>query len=178
MITSLPGFFPLLKCSCCSPVQSWRLGCICTVRAVKSCGFSEVGLFTGNGPEFYLFVLLKNYVISAERPVKDKVNIPVNSELRQVTKILKYYQIFKCNIQMFCKDLVSCICSVPLLGLQRCETDPENMELTLGLEYIPSGERERHLRHRLDKGVKLGKQLGLCEPHELCSCADVNNKHT
>lgn len=87
----------LLKCSCCSPVQSWRdwrVSCISTVQAVKSCDvgldyFSEVGLFAGNGPERHLFVLLENDVISAERPVKDKVNITGNLELRVTTKISK-----------------------------------------------------------------------------------------
>lgn len=83
-------------------------------------------------------------------------------------------QIFK----GFHTNLVNSICSIPLLGLQRCETDSENTELAVRLEYIPSGECERHLRHRRDKGVKLGEQLGLCEPLELCSCTDMNNKHT
>lgn len=33
---------------------------------------SEVGLFTGNGPEGDLFALLQDKVISAERPVKSE----------------------------------------------------------------------------------------------------------
>lgn len=59
------------------------------VQAVKSFDVgsdcvSEVGLFAGNGPEGDLFVLLEKDVISAERPEKDKVNITVNLQLREV----------------------------------------------------------------------------------------------
>lgn len=61
------------------------------VQAVKSFDVgsdcvSEVGLFAGNGPEGDLFVLLEKDVISAERPEKDKVNITVNLQLREVGK--------------------------------------------------------------------------------------------
>lgn len=57
-----------------------------------------------------------------------------------------------------------------------CETDSEKAELTFRLQCFPRGEFERHLFHRLDVFVKLGKQLGLCVPLELCSFTDVKKE--
>lgn len=49
-------------------------------RAVKSFDVfvSEVGFFTGKGPEGDLFILLKKDVVSTERPVKDRDDVSVN----------------------------------------------------------------------------------------------------
>lgn len=45
---------------------------------VKSNLVSEVGFFTGDGPEGDLFALLKNDIIATERPVRDENNIILN----------------------------------------------------------------------------------------------------
>lgn len=88
-----------------------------------------------------------------------------------------------------CKDTGQCFrtfkagrrnwhdCS-PLLTLKRREADPENTELILGFQHVPSGELEWHLHHRFDVFIKLGKQPGLSEPFELERSTDVNNKNT
>ncbi len=99
-------------CCCCSPycflVQSWGdwRAESPPVRAVKFFDdfASEVGFFTGKRPECHLFVLLKEDVISTERPVKDKVDITVHLELGEVfrkRKQLKLYVKYIWKISQF-----------------------------------------------------------------------------
>lgn len=65
----------------------------------------------------------------------------------------------------------------PFLVLKRLEADPENTELVLGREHLPSGELDWHLDHRSDVFIKLGQQPGLSEPLELERSTDVNNNN-
>lgn len=66
----------------------------------------------------------------------------------------------------------------PFLMLKRLEADPENTELVLWCEHLPSGELDWHLDHRSDVFIKLGQQPGLSEPLELERSTDVNNNNT
>ena len=125
---------------------------------------SEVGFFTGDGPEGDLFVLLEKDVVSTERPVKDGDNVSVNLQ-----PTARFTCLIDCASERYC---------IPLFSFQMCETDSEKAELMFRLQCFPRGELERHLFHRLDVFVKLGKQLGLCVPLELCSFTDVKEKKT
>lgn len=117
---------------------------------------SEVGVFTGEGPESHLFVPLCDDVVPTERPARASDQC---------------FRTFKAGWGNW-HD-----CS-PFLMLKRLEADPENTELVLGCEHLPSGELEWHLDHRSDVFIKLGKQPGLGEPLELERSTDVNNNST